>query len=235
MSKYDAPCAVCGTMLPGTPQSLPVGRRKCHPCRKDFREARLAAQRSARAVRIPVAVSCVSCVTCGTEFASIAKSAKYCGPDCRPRPLGSRPSGMPCAEPGCTRESYTGKYGLCCTHYNRRYQPNRSHGDRRQWERDNPDLAEMRRRRRRARKKAATSEPYTLIDIAARDKYVCQLCHRRVAMSRRVPHPKAPTIDHVVPLVESLDDTRANVQLAHFACNSRKGAAGGGEQLALFG
>jgi hypothetical protein len=37
------------------------------------------------------------------------------------------------------------------------------------------------------------------------------------------------------PLSRGGDDTRANVQLAHFLCNARKGAAGGGEQLALIG
>lgn len=53
-------------------------------------------------------------------------------------------------------------------------------------------------------------------------------------MTQAVPHPKAPTIDHVVPLAEGGHDTRANVQLAHFLCNSIKGR-GGSQQLALIG
>jgi 5-methylcytosine-specific restriction endonuclease McrA len=49
-----------------------------------------------------------------------------------------------------------------------------------------------------------------------------------------VPHPDAPTIDHLLPLCDGGDDVRANVQLAHFLCNSRRGA-GGVVQLALVG
>ena len=53
-------------------------------------------------------------------------------------------------------------------------------------------------------------------------------------MTEAVPHPSAPTIDHIVPWSISKDDTRANVQLAHFICNSRKWTRGS-QQLALFG
>jgi len=53
-------------------------------------------------------------------------------------------------------------------------------------------------------------------------------------MKQVVPHPKAPTVDHIVPVSEGGDDTRANVQLAHFVCNSVKGARGS-QQLALIG
>ncbi|MFD6684172.1 HNH endonuclease, partial [Micromonospora parva] len=73
-------------------------------------------------------------------------------------------------------------------------------------------------RRRRAAKRGGASEPYTLSEIAERDRGRCKLCGGRVAMGQKVPHPKAPTIDHVVPVSEGGDDTRANVQLAHFLC-----------------
>ena len=99
---------------------------------------------------------------------------------------------------------------------------------------------QRKRRAERARKRSAKREPYTLAEIAARDRYRCMIpdCdyapYRRVAMTKAVPHPKAPTIDHVVPLSISKDDTRANVQLAHFSCNARK-HTGGSQQLALIG
>jgi hypothetical protein len=89
-------------------------------------------------------------------------------------------------------------------------------------------------RRRRAAKRGGASEPYTLAEIAERDRLRCGLCRGRVAMKQKVPHPKAPTIDHVVPLLDGGDDTRANVQLAHFHCNSVKGPRGS-QQLALIG
>ncbi len=33
-SKYAAPCADCGKILPGTSKSLPAGQRRCHLCRR---------------------------------------------------------------------------------------------------------------------------------------------------------------------------------------------------------
>jgi len=53
-------------------------------------------------------------------------------------------------------------------------------------------------------------------------------------MTKVVPHPKAPTIDHIVPLSAGGDDTKANVQLAHFSCNTRKNV-GGSQQLRIIG
>ncbi|WP_141924964.1 HNH endonuclease [Haloactinospora alba] len=90
-------------------------------------------------------------------------------------------------------------------------------------------------RTRRALQRGAQAERYTLEEIASRDKRTCQLCGKRVAMARKYPDPKSPVIDHIIPIVEGGDDVRANVQLAHFVCNSRKGAHPAGEQLALIG
>lgn len=90
------------------------------------------------------------------------------------------------------------------------------------------------KRRRRALKLGVPSEPYTLAQIATRDHFRCGLCRKRVAMTQVVPHPKAPTIDHIVPMAHGGDDTRANVQLAHFLCNSLK-CTQGTQQLALLG
>lgn len=78
-------------------------------------------------------------------------------------------------------------------------------------------------RRRRAAKRGGASEPYTLAEIALRDDFNCGLCGKSVPMAVKVPEPLAPTIDHIVPISKGGDDTRANVQLAHFVCNSRKG------------
>lgn len=90
------------------------------------------------------------------------------------------------------------------------------------------------KRRRAALKRGVATESYTLAEIAERDRYRCGLCRKRVAMAKAVPDSDAPTVDHVVPLSCGGDDTRANVQLAHFLCNSRK-SANGSQQLALIG
>lgn len=93
---------------------------------------------------------------------------------------------------------------------------------------------QQKNRRRRALKKGLKSEPYTLGEIAARDKHRCQLCRRPVNMTLKAPHRRSPTIDHIIPISDGGDDIRANVQLAHFGCNSSKGARGS-QQLALVG
>lgn len=79
------------------------------------------------------------------------------------------------------------------------------------------------------------SESYTLDEIARRDGFRCGLCHRRVDLTTPAPQPRSPSIDHVVPLSRGGDDTRANVQLAHRACNVRKNNRGEAQQLALLG
>lgn len=79
-------------------------------------------------------------------------------------------------------------------------------------------------RRRRAAKRGGVSEPYSMEEIAVRDGFQCGLCGGEVPMTAKVPDLLAPTIDHKVPVSKGGDDTRANVQLAHFRCNSVKGA-----------
>lgn len=91
-----------------------------------------------------------------------------------------------------------------------------------------------RREKTRRRKRLVVQERYTLAEIAERDGCRCGLCGRTVPMRQAVPHPRAPTIDHILPLAVGGDDTRANVQLAHFKCNWQK-RDGGEQQLRLVG
>jgi 5-methylcytosine-specific restriction endonuclease McrA len=85
--------------------------------------------------------------------------------------------------------------------------------------------------RRRAVEAGAYVEDVWRSRVYERDGYVCQLCHKPVKMGQVVPHPKAPTLDHVLPLSAGGTHEYANVQLAHFLCNSRKSA--GDAQLVL--
>ena len=55
-----------------------------------------------------------------------------------------------------------------------------------------------------------------------RDDWMCRLCHEPVHREAEVPHPLAPTIDHVVPLARGGTHEMANVQTAHFECNRLK-------------
>lgn len=89
--------------------------------------------------------------------------------------------------------------------------------------------------KRRAKKRQLPSEPYTTAEIAERDGFRCGLCGRKVDMSIPSPHPRAPSIDHIVPISWDGPDIRANVQLAHRGCNSSKGNRVKAVQPLLFG
>lgn len=92
------------------------------------------------------------------------------------------------------------------------------------------------RHRRRAAERNAFVAPVDRQHIFTRDRGRCHLCGDRVLMTAHAPHPLAPTLDHVIPIsVDGGTHEPANVRLAHFVCNSRKGNRGGNEQLMLFG
>lgn len=90
--------------------------------------------------------------------------------------------------------------------------------------------------RRRARKRDAFVADVSPRQIFERDRWTCQLCGKRVAWSKSVPHPKASVIDHIVPLAGGRENGGVhapyNVQTAHFLCNSIKCAEF--DQAALF-
>lgn len=162
-------------------------------------------------------VSYVDCPECHRVFTKHNRQA-FCSVPCRQaagrrrrgqvKAWGNQPKARvrPC--PGCGTDSLVWPRQLCgsCFQANRTARKARD------------------KRRRRALKRGVRSEPYTLAGIAQRDDYRCGLCGRPVPMGLQVPDPLAPTVDHVVPLACRGDDTPANVQLAHFICNSMKGA-----------
>jgi 5-methylcytosine-specific restriction endonuclease McrA len=91
------------------------------------------------------------------------------------------------------------------------------------------------KRTRRARKLNAYVEPVSFAYIFRRDKGRCQLCGKRVEGRRDPLDPLSPTLDHIVPLSKGGSHEKANVQLAHRACNSAKGDRSMGEQLMMVG
>ena len=93
------------------------------------------------------------------------------------------------------------------------------------------------RDRRWARQRDAFVAEVPRAYIYRRDRYRCQLCGKPLAMSESVPHPNAPTLDHVIPLARGGTHEPSNVQAAHFLCNASKGDgyADAPEQMALIG
>ena len=88
--------------------------------------------------------------------------------------------------------------------------------------------------RRRARKRGAFVQNVSRRQVFERDRWTCQLCGRRVARAKQAPHPKAPVLDHIIPLAKGGTHEPRNTQCAHFLCNSLKGDRGT-DQLRLIG
>ena len=78
--------------------------------------------------------------------------------------------------------------------------------------------------RRRAQMTDTRSEPVQRMRVFDRDQWCCRLCGDPVDRSARVPNHHAPTLDHIVPLSAGGAHTYANIQTAHFICNSLRGA-----------
>jgi hypothetical protein len=88
------------------------------------------------------------------------------------------------------------------------------------------------RHKRRAWKAAANVVEVISPDVVfKRDHYRCQLCGAKT--NGKHPHPRSPTIDHIVPLALGGDHSYLNVQCACYACNTRKGANAANDQLRL--
>lgn len=81
-----------------------------------------------------------------------------------------------------------------------------------------------RNHRERARALGVPYEPINRLQVFTRDLWRCGLCGQEVLRTEVAPHPRSPSLDHIVPMARGGGHTYDNVQLACFLCNSRKGA-----------
>jgi 5-methylcytosine-specific restriction endonuclease McrA len=91
------------------------------------------------------------------------------------------------------------------------------------------------RRKHLRRRGLRGAETISLLAIHRRDCGLCGLCRRPVGLRFTPPHPRAATLDHIVPLIAGGAHEARNVQLAHYGCNSAKRDRARGEQLRLLG
>lgn len=91
------------------------------------------------------------------------------------------------------------------------------------------------KRRRRAVKSGAFVENVYRRRVFERDSWRCQICRKLVKRDAVVPHPKAPVIDHILPLAAGGEHSMRNAQCAHFLCNSLKRDQAANDQLRLIG
>lgn len=101
------------------------------------------------------------------------------------------------------------------------------------YQKAHPEALRQAGRVRRARKRGAFVAPVNEREIFERDRWVCQLCRKRVNKRLKYPHPMCASIDHIIPLSLGGTEEPANVHLAHLVCNERKHVRAMGEQTRL--
>jgi hypothetical protein len=199
------PCEFCGKLF----QRKRNSRKKSDPGRFCGNECRIHGMRL-RGQSVPVPWR--ECVECGKVFIRRRPIARCI--TCRTQPR------LPLPERVCIGCGIA----FIPTHSRQRYC-------------DKPCATRFSKREAKHRRKARgrSVERVYFRRICERDGWRCHICRRLVEKDKHVPHPLAPTRDHIIPLAEGGTHTPANVQLAHFICNSKRGARGGNEQLLLVG
>ena len=74
--------------------------------------------------------------------------------------------------------------------------------------------------------------------LVERDGDRCGICNRKVDITLKSGtrgSRRGPSVDHIIPRSLGGTDDPANLRLAHWGCNQKRGNRGGGEQLALVG
>lgn len=89
--------------------------------------------------------------------------------------------------------------------------------------------------RRRARKRGVDhAESVDRIKVFEADGYRCHICGGKTDPAVTYPHPRYPTIDHIIPIKLGGKHVQSNCATACNECNLRKNATGTGDQLRLF-
>lgn len=171
------------------------------------------------------------CVVCAKAFTYITKSkgrhARLCSPECKAvrakrnirakRTVHCKACGVAFHPRQMSRAARLNGHGAYC-----------SLACRPQCEPLPPEVLAANERRHaqtsRARVKGATIIERIEDDaIFERDGWTCGICRHPVDRALRFPDHYAVCIDHVVPLAKGGQHTEANIQCAHWLCNSMKG------------
>jgi 5-methylcytosine-specific restriction endonuclease McrA len=225
-------CAQCGAFV--------RSRRSSWLCKRCRKTATKAARYSKR-------YALTTCASCHREYRPTRSPQSYCSLACRPsRPRHDRTVSRFTARLTHTASqlhpSSTGPYLRVCAWCGAGYlraAPRSSSPVHRTYcsracgkaaSRNSParrDAQSRAKHRRRERTRHQDGAPLVYRSrIYERDGWRCQLCHKSVVRTAKVPHPKAPTLDHIIPLSAGGRHEPTNVQLAHFGCNHARGATG---------
>jgi hypothetical protein len=95
-------------------------------------------------------------------------------------------------------------------------------------------FARRTRQQQRAAIRFATVEEVDALIVFDRDGWRCQLCRRRTLKSKRgTCHPRAPELDHIVPLSKGGEHSYRNTQCSCRECNGAKSNGPGGQLLLI--
>lgn len=149
------------------------------------------------------------CAHCDAEFESAR--AMYCSTICKSRAYNARRSAD--GRLKAYREANAERIRDYMTVYNLTWRKSES----------GVDAIRAGYHKRRALLAGCEVERFNNTDVFERDAWMCGLCQEHVDSSLRYPDPLSASLDHIVPLSLGGDHTPANVQLAHWVCNVRKG------------
>ena len=134
-----------------------------------------------------------ACEYCSKEFDALAASSMYCSKACKYR----------------ARDDQRGEYFRAKSREKYQRDP-AAHNER------------TAKPERRAAANGVAYEPVEPVEIFERDRWVCQICRKKVDRALRYPDPLCASIDHVIPWALGGSHTRDNLQCSHLICNLRK-------------
>ena len=162
-----------------------------------------------------------TCRLCGIRFTYGTKGGRprsYCSEACKTE--------------GGARQLIAARCRTCDAEYFPRYATAgycslvcRRNPERRVWA-NKADARAHARHTRRARRLGEGFERFDRREIYERDGWICGICAEPVDPALKYPDLMSASLDHVTPLALGGQHNRANVQCAHFICNSRKAHRG---------
>jgi hypothetical protein len=259
----------CYALAQCTPRTTHIPNRTCLVCSKPFYCEPRRLRRGhgkycshgcygiAKTTTNPT-ITCINCgktVTRRLKLYIIRRGQKFCSSKCmgawKTQIARERPEKRcsACKKPKDQNQFYRNKnspdgYGSICKPCSTQWRithPTSIQQTKARYYKHHPERRRIDNAMRRAREKGAPYEHITLEEIYLRDSGLCQICHTETLPPGRgkPTEPKAPTIDHIVPVSDPefprIGHVRINVRLAHFQCNGKRWKHSANAQYLLFG
>jgi hypothetical protein len=159
------------------------------------------------------------CKACGCRFYSRTATGQYCSDLCCPSTYVVVPVKLVCMDCGKEWErTGRGSHAKRCKRCNKRRAKN---------------LYGNGKHSVRAKLLGVAYETVHASVVFKRDRWKCGICGKKTSKSKQVPHKRAPTLDHIIPMSKGGGHLYSNVQCACFECNSNASNNMAGKQLRL--